>query len=342
MQLTDFTYELPESRIADRPPEVRGSSKLLVIKRSQGVVADSLYRSVADFLEAGDVVILNDTKVIPARLRAMTDDGRERELLLLERHGQTAYGHSARVMYRRKLHPGQTLRVGTAQVTIDELYGDGTARITANTEILGLAEEYGAVPLPPYMRREADATDRERYQTVFAKHDGSVAAPTASLNMTDDVLASIREKGVNIGYLTLHVGLGTFMPIREDDITKHHMHQEYFEIPRATADLIRQAKQDGRRVIAVGTTVTRTLEYAAKEILTSNTDTIQGEADIYIYPGYTFKMVDAMLTNFHAPHSTVLMMAAAFTGWDTLKSAYEYAVDHEYKFLSYGDSTFLI
>jgi len=201
------------------------------------------------------------------------------------------------------------------------------------------------VPLPPYMHREADANDRERYQTVFAEHNGSVAAPTASLNMTDELLAELKISGVVVAQLTLHVGLGTFMPIRVDDVTKHKMHQEYFEIPGSTIDAIRLAKKEGRRVMAVGTTVTRTLEYAKEQILgfqASSLETISGEADIFIYPGYEFKIVDGLLTNYHAPQSTVLMMAAAFAGWDNLKNAYGHALKANYKFLSYGDSMLIL
>ena len=187
------------------------------------------------------------------------------------------------------------------------------------------------------MHREEEPEDRERYQTVFAKEKGSVAAPTASLNMTSELLQKLKDKGVELCELTLHVGLGTFMPIRVEDVTKHKMHQEYFEIPNSTAATIRKAKEEGRRVIAVGTTVTRTLEFAADQILRGDKD-INGEADIFIYPGYNFKIIDGLLTNFHAPQSTVLMMAAAFAGWDNLKSAYAHALLRKYAFLSYGDS----
>lgn len=339
VKLSDYSYELPEDRIADRPPAVRGASRLLVLDKKTGTTEDGYYKNLADYLHEGDVLVLNNTKVLPARLIVHTEQGAERELLLLEKHGREADVHHMHVMYRRRLKVGQMLRVHNAVVRVDEIFGNGTARISSDQDIWKLAEQYGSMPLPPYMHRQADKSDTERYQTVFAKEKGSVAAPTASLNMTDETLAAIKCKGVKVHELTLHVGLGTFMPIRSEDITAHHMHQEYFEIPAATVQAIRAAKQEGRRVVVVGTTVTRTLEYAAKEIMDDRTSgDIAGEADIFIYPGYEFKIVDAMVTNFHAPHSTVLMMAAAFAGWGHLRAAYEHAVEARYNFLSYGDS----
>lgn len=333
MQLSDFDYTLPESAIAVRPPEIRGSTRLLVLDKKTGEVTDSKYAALADFLEKGDVLVINNTKVIKARLIATTETGAERELLLLEKHGEQQDVHHMKVMYRRKLKPGMKLSVHGHEVLVVEILGDGLAIIKSEADLLTLADKYGNVPLPPYMHREADKNDVERYQTVFAQETGSVAAPTASLNLTSEILDTIRAKDVVIADLTLHVGLGTFMPIRTDDITEHEMHQEYFHIPLSTIEAIRNAK----RVVAVGTTVTRTLEYAADKIFNA-TDDINGEADIFIYPGYEFKVVNAMITNFHAPHSTVLMMAAAFAGWDNLMSAYRHALSEDYKFLSYGDS----
>lgn len=337
MKLSDYTYELPEARITDRPPEVRGTTRLLVLDKQTGQLEDSKYANLADYLKDGDVLVINNTKVLPARLMAKTETGAERELLLLEKHGKEADVKRMHVMYRRKLKPGQKLQVENSIITVDEIFGNGTALISSNDDIWQLAEKYGSMPLPPYMHRQADDSDKLRYQTVFAKEKGSVAAPTASLNLTNEVLESVKNKGVKVCELTLHVGLGTFMPIRTDDITEHKMHKEYFEIPPATVDAIKSAKLEGRRVVVVGTTVTRTLEYNAEKIMGQGGE-LTGEADIFIYPGYEFKIVDAMVTNFHAPHSTVLMMAAAFAGWDNLKAAYEHAIEKEYNFLSYGDS----
>jgi len=342
VKLSDFDYELPDSAIATHPPEVRGSSRLLALDRKTGDWHDDWYKHLSDHVRPGDVLVINNTKVIRARLLATTDAGAERELLLLERHGETFDPHRLRAMYRRHLRAGQTLRVGGATVCIEELYGDGTALISSERNLLELAHAYGSVPLPPYLHREADETDLERYQTVFASEAGSVAAPTASLNLTDDILASVRAKGVQIVELTLHVGLGTFMPIRTDNVTEHIMHSEYFAVPAETVAAIRHAKATGGRVVAVGTTVTRTLEYCASDLLAQDAATaLHGEANIFIYPGYTFQVVDALLTNFHAPRSTVLMMAAAFAGWPQLKAAYGHAIETGYKLLSYGDSMFI-
>lgn len=340
MNLADFDYELPEKVIALHPPVKRGASKLLVLDKTTGHIQDKKYAQLDQFLRKGDVLVINNTRVLPARLIAHTQIGAERELLLLEKHGRTTDHHSSLVMYRRKISQGQTLLVGVVELTVDEVYENGTAKVSSDQDLWEVAEQVGHVPLPPYMHRDDSPEDRARYQTVFAKEKGSVAAPTASLNLTDGLLDRIREKGVVIAEITLHVGIGTFMPIRVDDVTKHKMHQEYFEIPANTAQQIAAAKSRGGRVVAVGTTVTRTLEYAAQELLAGEKD-ISGEADIFIYPGYVFKVVDAMVTNFHAPHSTVLMMAAAFAGWDKLHSSYKHAIDKGYAFLSYGDSMFI-
>lgn len=341
MKLSDYSYDLPEALIADKPPAVRGTSRLLVLDRRTGRLDDSRYARVADFLEPGDLLVLNDTKVIKARLIVRKDNGAERELIILEKHGQDDDWHTHKVMYRRKLAAGDRLHVGDATVTVEQILGDGLAIVKSSRDMLELADQYGQVPLPPYMHRDATPMDTERYQTVWAKEKGSVAAPTASLNMTDDILQTLRDKGVQIAYLTLHVGLGTFMPIRTDNIEDHHMHQEYFEIPSTTVQAIQQTKANGKRVVALGTTVTRTLEYAHNS-LQQPPRGITGEADIFIYPGYEFKTIDGLLTNFHAPKSTVLMLTAAFADWDNLHRAYEHAVEETYSFLSYGDSMLII
>ncbi|GAC1386531.1 MAG: tRNA preQ1(34) S-adenosylmethionine ribosyltransferase-isomerase QueA [Candidatus Saccharimonadales bacterium] len=340
MQLSDYTYQLPQDLIADFPPEQRGSTRLLVLDRVQGTLTDQHYQQLDELLRPGDVLIINDTKVIKARLLVKTIENSDRELLILEKHGRNQNRHRLSVMFRGKLHPGMILKLAEHTLCVDSVDSNGTAIVSSTADILFLADQYGSVPLPPYMHRQATEQDSERYQTVFAKQAGSVAAPTASLNLTNELLQKIRTKHIQIATITLHVGLGTFMPIRTEDITKHHMHQEYFHIPLATIEAIRSAKSAGGRVIAVGTTVTRTLEFAAKMIDRATSDII-GEADIFIYPGYSFRLIDAMVTNFHAPHSTVLMMVAAFAGWDNLKRAYEHAIDKRYQFLSYGDSMFI-
>lgn len=330
MKVSDFNYDLPEERIAKFPPEVRGTSRLVVLNRKTGEIKDSYYKNLADFLDPGDVLILNDTRVMQSRLFTKLPDGRERELVVLERHNKDQ--KLSRVMYRGKLHAGDILSVGDAQIKIVEILDGGIATIESDTPLETLAEKFGTVPLPPYLHRDATENDKNRYQTVWAKNAGSAAAPTASLNMTDELLAKLREKGVEIKYLTLHVGLGTFFPIRTDEVEDHKMHSEWFNIPDETITAIETAKETGHRVVALGTTVARTLEFYAKTGQTS------GEDDIFIYPGFEFKLIDALLTNFHAPKSTVLMLASAFAGWENLHRAYDHCVAEKYNFLSYGDS----
>lgn len=327
MLVSDFTYDLPEDRIAKFPPKERGSTRLLVLNKNTGEIKDSYYKNLVDFLNPGDVLILNDTRVMQSRLFCTLPDGRERELVVLEKHGD----EPQRVMYRGKLHDGDTLSVNNDKIMVKKILGNGIAEVESDLPLADLAEKYGSVPLPPYLHRDATDDDKKRYQTIWAKNTGSAAAPTASLNMTEELLTKLKEKGIVIKYLTLHVGLGTFLPIRTDNIEDHKMHSEWYSIPEDTLDAIKSAK----RVVALGTTVARTLEYYAK------TGKTEGEDDIFIYPGFEFKLVDALVTNFHAPKSTVLMLASAFAGWDHLKNAYEHAIEEKYNFLSYGDSMFI-
>ena len=342
MNLADFHYDIPERLIATEPPEQRGDARLLVLDRKTGAFADKHYADVVEYLQAGDVLVINDTKVIKARIIATKQSGGERELILVEKHGRSDDWHTHKVLYRRKLKAGDKLYVNDNRLIVQEILGDGLAVIQSSRDLLEIADEYGSVPLPPYMKRDATAADIERYQSVFAREQGSVAAPTASLNMTADTLAKLRDKGVIVTYATLHVGLGTFLPIRVDDVTEHKMHKEYFEVPAATIQAIRTAKASDHRVIALGTTVTRTLEYAHEQILAGPVADISGEADIFMYPGYEFKTIDGLLTNFHMPESTVLMLTAAFAGWDKLKPAYLHAIEHDYRFFSYGDSMLIL
>ena len=359
MLVSDYNYDLPEERIAKFPPKKRGSTRLLVLHRETGATEDSYYRNLDEFLNSGDVLILNDTRVMQSRLFCELPDGRKRELVVLEKHGD----EPQRVMYRGKLHDGDELkfnnnsfeehnrRRGDCEATepcddrseeaireriiIKHILGNGIAEVESSTPLAELAEKYGTVPLPPYLHRDANDDDKKRYQTVWAKYMGSAAAPTASLNMTEELLEKLRKKGVIIKYLTLHVGLGTFLPIRSDNVEDHKMHSEWFNIPDDTIEAINNAKKEDHRVIALGPTVARTLEYYAK------TGKTIGEDDIFIYPGFKFQLIDALLTNFHAPKSTVLMLAAAFAGWDNLHAAYNHAVNEKYSFLSYGDSMFI-
>lgn len=339
MRVSDFSYDLPENLIAQKPPKVRGTSRLLVVHRDSGELEHKVYSHLIDYVQTGDVVVLNDTKVIKARLLAVNATGQPRELLLLEDHHNTDFTRR-KVLYRGSLHSREKLVVSGQTVTVEQVLDGGLAEISSQLNLLDLAEQSGNVPLPPYMKREATMNDIKRYQTVFARSAGSVAAPTASLNFTAELIAELEAKAVKVVYLTLHVGLGTFLPIRSDDLEGHKMHSEYFEIPAYTARTIKTAQQSGNRVFAIGTTVARTLEYAHQAVSTGKA--ISGEADIFIYPGYEFKVVDALLTNFHAPKSTVLMLTAAFTGWPLLKRAYEIAINKRYAFLSYGDSMLIL
>jgi S-adenosylmethionine:tRNA ribosyltransferase-isomerase len=346
VKVSDFTYDLPDELIALHPPTERGTTRLLVLNKANGAIEHKRYSNFADYIKPGDLVILNDTKVIKARLVATNNKGQTRELLLLEDHHNTDFTQR-KVLYRGKIHAGEVLKVKDTDVIVDEVFDGGIAKVSAHTNLLDLAEKAGSVPLPPYMHRDATVEDTERYQTVFAREPGSVAAPTASLNFTKELQEKIQANGGGIAYLTLHVGLGTFLPIRSDDIEGHKMHSEYFEIPTETVAAIRKTKANGNRVFAIGTTVARTLEYAASchpELVSGSTpqEQLSGEADIFIYPGYEFKLIDGLLTNFHAPSSTVLMLAAAFAGWENLEHAYQEAINEHYAFLSYGDSMLII
>ncbi len=333
-----FIYTLPDERIAQEPPVVRGASRLMVVDRQAGTIHDDLYKHLSEYVRPGDVIIINETRVIPARLLATTASGGTRELFLTERHRGPLLATNGRVMYRGKLRAGDILRVNNDTIEVLAILGDGEAQVRATVPLVVLAERAGKTPLPPYIKRDARTDDKDRYQTVFARHDGSVAAPTASLNLTEDILRSLVMRGAIIAKLTLHVGRGTFLPIRSASIDQHVMHKEYYSIPKKTIVAIRAAKQGGSRVIAIGTTVTRALEHAAHYVLDDNEASIRDEADLFIYPGYDFRIVDVLLTNFHAPDSTVLQLAAAFAGTDLLKRGYDHALAGDYRFLSYGDS----
>lgn len=337
MKVSDFDYELPADRIAIYPPAERGSTRLLMLDRAAGSITHSAYDSLDAHLEPGDLLVLNNSRVIRARLICEKPTGARIELMLLEKHD----GAQELALYRGRLKSGDRLLAHGSELIVGELPDYGVARLsrTDGGDVAALFEEHGSVPIPPYLKREAEALDRERYQTIFAGAPGSVAAPTASLNLTPDLLARIRAKGVAVAEMTLHVGLGTFLPIRSETFEEHVMHREFYEIPRTTAGAIGLAKASGRRVVAVGTTVTRALEHAADRLEASGfSDGASGEADIFLYPGRRFRVIDALLTNFHAPRSTVLMLTAAFAGSDLLRRAYAEALAGDYRFLSYGDS----
>ncbi len=341
MRAGDFDYELPDERIAKYPPPERGSTRLLLLDRKSGAIEHTSYAGLDAFLQQGDLLVLNNTRVIRARLFVCKPSGAKIELMLLEKHD----AEQSLVLYRGKLKKGDTLMAHDHELLVTELFDNGIARIALSGErsLQDFFDCFGGVPIPPYLKRDAEEVDRERYQTLFAELPGSVAAPTASLNMTSELLDKLRSKGVAVVTLTLHVGLGTFLPVRVDALEEHVMHREYYSIPPECAENIRRVKCAGGRVVAVGTTVTRALEHAAERIEISEGDEpLTGEADIFIYPGYRFRLVDCLLTNFHAPRSTVLMLTAAFASPDKLRNAYREALAEGYSFLSYGDSMFIV
>ena len=341
MRAGDFDYELPEEKIARYPPQERGSTRLLVLDRS-GDICHTRYAALDGFLREGDLLVLNNTRVVRARLFACKGTGAKIELMLLEKHRE----EQSLVLYRGRLKKGDTLTAHGHELVVDDIVDPGIARLSACGEVslIELFERFGGVPIPPYLKREAEEVDRERYQTVFAELPGSVAAPTASLNMTPELLEKLRGKGVDVVTLALHVGLGTFLPIRVESLQEHVMHREFYSIPSESAEKIRRVKASGGRIVAVGTTVTRALEHAGEriEIFRAMKPALTGEADIFIYPGYRFRIIDALLTNFHAPRSTVLMLTAAFAGPDNLRKAYSDALAEGYSFLSYGDSMLIV
>jgi S-adenosylmethionine:tRNA ribosyltransferase-isomerase len=340
MKVSDFDYFLPEESIASYPPDQRGSTRLLVLNRKTGSIMHSAYARLDDFLQPGDLLVLNNSRVVRARLFAEKPTGARIELLLLEKHEEA----QNLVLYRGKVKRGDLLLVHGNELLVEELHEQGVARLSwqGEADLAGLFDRFGSVPIPPYLKRDAETVDRERYQTVFAELPGSVAAPTASLNMTDDLLQRLSSKGILTARLTLHVGLGTFLPIRSEDPEEHVMHREFYQIPVQTVRQIRETHAQRGRVIAVGTTVARSLEDAAERLSSLPCDEpVSGEADLFIYPGYRFRMVDALVTNFHAPRSTVLMLTAAFAGREALRQAYRDAVGSGYRFLSYGDSMFI-
>lgn len=339
MRTEDFDFFLPESLIAQHPTENRAASRMLHLNGKSGAISDKLFVDLPSSLNAGDLLILNNTRVIKARLFGQKSTGGNIEVFIeriLDEH--SAY---AQIRASRSPNIGAKLRLSDA---IDaEVIGreDDLFKLKffGETSLLALLETYGSLPLPPYICHEATEEDEDRYQTVFSKQLGAVAAPTAGLHFTEAILAEMQTKGVKIAYLTLHVGAGTFQPVRVENIKDHKMHGELYEIPEETKALIQQTKASGGKVTAVGTTVLRALESAA--LLASETDIVkagQGETHIFITPGFEFKVVDRLFTNFHLPKSTLLMLVSAFGGFDAMKSAYAHAVQEKYRFFSYGDA----
>ncbi len=340
MNLHDFYFDLPEDQIAQDPLEDRSSSRMMVLDKNSGETTNRHFRDIIEYLNPGDCLVLNNTKVIPARLYGVREDtGAKIEVLLLKRKDKD--------LWETLVKPGKKMKVG-ARVSFGDglLKGEVTDIVEEGNRLIrfeydGIFEEIldklGQMPLPPYITHELK--DKDRYQTVYAKYDGSAAAPTAGLHMTPELLSEIKDKGIKVAFVTLHVGLGTFRPVKEENVLDHHMHSEYFEITEEAAGLMNEAKETGHRVICVGTTSCRTIESANYEngrILPSS-----GWTEIFIYPGYKFKMLDCLITNFHLPESTLIMLVSALAGRDNVIKAYEKAVEDGYRFFSFGDAMFV-
>lgn len=337
---SDFYFDLPKELIAQDPLADRSASRLLVLDKKTGEVEHHMFREIIDYLNPGDCLVLNNTKVIPARLLGVKEEtGAGIEVLLLKRKEKDVW--ECLVKPGKKMRPGARLSFGEGilKAEVLEVAEEGNRLIRFYYE--GVFEEVldrlGEMPLPPYITHKLQ--DKNRYQTVYAKYEGSAAAPTAGLHFTTELLEKIQEKGVKLAYVTLHVGLGTFRPVKEENILEHHMHSEYYEISQEAAEIINSTKKRGGRVICVGTTSTRTVESAADE--NGCLHACQGNTEIFIYPGYRFKVLDALLTNFHLPESTLVMLVSALAGREQVLAAYAEAVKEKYRFFSFGDAMFI-
>ncbi|MBQ2902211.1 MAG: tRNA preQ1(34) S-adenosylmethionine ribosyltransferase-isomerase QueA [Agathobacter sp.] len=337
---SDFYFDLPEELIAQDPLEDRSSSRLLVLDKNTGDVEHHTFCDILDYLQEGDCLVINNTKVIPARLMGEREGtGASIEVLLLKRKENDVW--ETLVKPGKKARPGTKISFGNGLLVgeVIDIVEEGNRLIQFHYD--GIFEEIldqlGQMPLPPYITHQLQ--DKNRYQTVYAKHDGSAAAPTAGLHFTPELLEKVKAKGVEIAEVTLHVGLGTFRPVKEDNLLNHHMHSEFYNIEQSEADKINKAKAEGKRVISVGTTSTRTLESAADE--NGMLKACSGWTEIFIYPGYQFKVIDALITNFHLPESTLVMLVSALAGREHVLAAYAKAVEERYRFFSFGDAMFI-
>ena len=341
MRTEDFNFYLPDALIAQHPTSERTASRMLHLNGADGSLADNMFLDLPDFLRSNEVIVFNDTRVIKARLFGIKHSGGSVEVLIervINQH--IVYAH---IRASRSPKIGSRLTLSNAfdaEVIArhDDLF---ELRFLSEDSVLDLLEQYGALPLPPYITHKATSEDEERYQTVFSKHLGAVAAPTAGLHFNEAMLETLKQKGINIAYVTLHVGAGTFQPVRVDNISEHKMHSELYSISQATVDMIQAAKNSGAKVTAIGTTALRALESAARVNESNPNGNLQagsGETDIFITPGYQFKVVDRLFTNFHLPKSTLLMLVSAFAGMPNIKKAYEHAITKQYRFFSYGDA----
>jgi S-adenosylmethionine:tRNA ribosyltransferase-isomerase len=346
MHLNEFSYELPDSLVAAFPSRQRAASRLLVVKRQSGEIIHSVFSEVATFIDPGDLLVLNDTKVVPARLRGIKESGGKADVLLLER-----FPDANRTFWLALVDAGKKPRVGSriifdAGVTAEVIGDLGRGRFGLEfhhgENFSSVLERLGEPPLPPYVTRQRGSAplDRERYQTVYATHSGAIAAPTAGFHFTPELFADLARRGIERAMLTLHVGPGTFQPVRDEQIEDHRMEGERYVLGAQTAEKINRAKQAGNRVIAVGSTSTRTLEWVARQ--RGRVEADEGIARLYIHPGDSFRVVDALITNFHLPGSTPLILVAAFAGLDLVRRAYDEAVKMQYRFYSYGDAMLIL
>lgn len=340
MKVSDFNYELPKELIAQVPIENRDASRLMLLNRKKQTIEDKVFKDIIDYLEPGDCLVRNNTKVIPARLYGIKEQtGAHVEFLLLNRIEKDIW--EVMVNPGKKLLPGAKVDFGNGLLKaeiLDKMEG-GSRKVQFTYEGIfnEILDQIGLMPLPPYIKETLQ--DKNRYQTVYAKYEGSAAAPTAGLHFTEELLEKIKQKGVEIANVTLHVGIGTFRPVKVENIEEHDMHSEHYYIKAEDAEKINQAKQNGKRVIAVGTTSCRVLESVADE--NGRVKEVEGDTNIFIYPGYTFKCIDALITNFHLPESTLIMLVSALAGKTYIMKAYQHAVEEKYRFFSFGDAMFI-
>lgn len=339
MKKTDFYYDLPPELIAQKPLPERSASRMLRLNRATGQVVDDVFESLADVLQPGDLLVFNDTKVMPARLFARKNTGGHVEILIerIEANGRAL----AHLKASKSTKPGAELVLENGE-TCRVIERDGDLfrlQFDPSKPLLALLEAVGHIPLPPYIERADDEDDAERYQTVFASQVGAVAAPTASLHFDDAMLQRIADRGIASVFVTLHVGSGTFQPVRVDDLSQHVMHQEFYDVPQTCVDAVEQTRKAGGRVIAIGTTAVRALESAS---IHGCLQACSGDTSLFITPGYTFKTVDGLLTNFHLPESTLLMLISAFAGYESVMAAYRHAIERRYRFFSYGDAMLIL
>lgn len=340
MKTSDFYYDLPKELIAQTPLEPRDSSRLLVLGRESGNIEHKHFYDIIDYLNPGDLLVCNDSRVLPARIFGIKDEtGARVEFLLLKQISGNKWETLCKPGKKAREGAKFSFGDGIMTATVVEVKDDGNRIVEFECEdnFFSALDTIGQMPLPPYITEELK--DKERYQTVYSHELGSAAAPTAGLHFTNELMEKIKAKGINIAYVTLHVGLGTFRPVKVDDVTKHKMHSEHYEIPEETARLINETKKNGKRVIAVGTTSCRTLESVAS--FYGEIKPCDGFTDIFIYPGYEFKVLDGLITNFHLPESTLIMLVSAFAGYDNIMNAYKVAVQEKYRFFSFGDAMFI-